>query len=177
MASEAIEEDRHEEEDDRDPRSIIRQSRKKNNNQDNELRLHAARSRSSARSHHSHLADGYGHHNFDDEDQDNHNEPKEKHDTTEKDPFEVRFDGEDDVYNPKNLPEAKKWFIVFIVAASSLCVTCASAMYTSTYRQLESEFHVSRLVATVGLTTYVCGYVSVTTIKSTGLLLMMEETD
>ena len=161
MASEAIEEDRHEDEDDdRDPRSIIRQPREKNNNnQDNELRLRVARSRSSARSHHSHLADGYGHHTLEDEDN-NNSGTKEKHDTIEKDSFEVRFDGDDDPYNPKNLPEAKKWGIVFIVAGSSMCVTCASAMYTSTYRQLESEFHVSQLVATVGLTTYVLGYVS-----------------
>jgi MFS family permease len=47
--------------------------------------------------------------------------------------------------------------ITSIGSACSLCVTCASALYTSTYDQMESEFHISREAATVGLTTYVCG--------------------
>jgi hypothetical protein len=74
-----------------------------------------------------------------------------------KNEFEVRFDGDDDPLNPKNRPEARKWLVVFIVSASSLCVTCASALYTSTYAQMEVEFGISRLVATIGLTTYVAG--------------------
>ena len=59
--------------------------------------------------------------------------------------------------NPKNKPTPRKWLVVVIIAFSSLCVTCASALYTSTYQQLEPEFGVSREVATVGLTTFVCG--------------------
>lgn len=35
--------------------------------------------------------------------------------------------------------------------------TCASAMYTSTYAQLEEEFHCSRIVATLGLSLFVIG--------------------
>ncbi|KAF2211896.1 hypothetical protein CERZMDRAFT_112204 [Cercospora zeae-maydis SCOH1-5] len=118
--------------------------------------LRPARSRSSARSQRSyHLQDGYTFHQ--DEHETTHSEKGvERLPSGDKD-FEVRFDGEDDPYSPKNLPTWRKWIIVFIVSASSLCVTCASAMYTSTYRQLEVEFHVSRLGATVGLTTFVCG--------------------
>lgn len=71
--------------------------------------------------------------------------------------FEVRFDGENDPMNPKSKTEFHKWCIVFLAASCALCVTCASALYTSTYRQLEPEFQVSRLVATLGLTTFVCG--------------------
>lgn len=73
------------------------------------------------------------------------------------DEFEVTFDGEQDPFNPKNRPTLRKWLIVIIVASSSLCVTFASALYTSTYRQLEKDFHVSQEVATLGLTTFVCG--------------------
>ncbi|EME89508.1 uncharacterized protein MYCFIDRAFT_185788 [Pseudocercospora fijiensis CIRAD86] len=65
--------------------------------------------------------------------------------------------GEDDPYNPKNLPTPRKWLIVIIISISSLCVTCTSAAYTSTYKQLERDFHISREVATLGLTTFVCG--------------------
>ncbi|KAK5113216.1 hypothetical protein LTR62_003552 [Meristemomyces frigidus] len=71
--------------------------------------------------------------------------------------FEVQFDGDADPLSPRNKSNARKWLIVIILAASSLCVTCASASYTSTYPQMEREFHVSRELATVGLTTYVCG--------------------
>jgi hypothetical protein len=116
-------------------------------------RLHATplrqtRSRSSARSHRSY--DGY---TVDERD----HEPVNKNGDIPKDEFEVQFDGDSDPMSPKNRPEARKWFVVLIISASSLCVTCASALYTSTYAQMEMEFGISRLVATVGLTTYVVG--------------------
>ncbi|KAK3626239.1 hypothetical protein LTR56_019910 [Elasticomyces elasticus] len=51
-----------------------------------------------------------------------------------------------------------KWLIDIILAASSMCVTCASALYiTTTYSQLEPDFHISELAATVGLNTLVLG--------------------
>jgi hypothetical protein len=41
----------------------------------------------------------------------------------QKDPFEVHWDGGDnDPMNPRSLSMAKKWVIVLIVSASSLCV-------------------------------------------------------
>ncbi|KAL1629919.1 hypothetical protein SLS54_000777 [Diplodia seriata] len=52
---------------------------------------------------------------------------------------------------------ARRWLIVVIVSSSSLCVTCASSIYTSTYGQLTSEFHSSRIVATLGLSLFVAG--------------------
>lgn len=40
-----------------------------------------------------------------------------------KDPFEVRWDGgESDPMNPRSMAHARKWIIVIIVSASSLCV-------------------------------------------------------
>lgn len=48
--------------------------------------------------------------------------------------WEVQFDGEDDPMNPRNKSTFRKWLVVIIVAFSSLCVTCASALYTVSFR-------------------------------------------
>lgn len=83
--------------------------------------LHAVRSHSSARSQKSY--DGYTVDRDDDQ--------AEKSDPAFQDnEFEVRFDGESDPLNPRNRTAFKKWVIVLILAFSSLCVTCASALYT-----------------------------------------------
>lgn len=77
---------------------------------------------------------------------------------SEKDPFEVRWDGGDsDPMCPRSMSMAQKWLIVIIVSASSLCVTCTSSLYTSTYSQLEKEFNCSRIVATLGLSLFIMG--------------------
>lgn len=112
--------------------------------------LSHSRSRSSARSIRSHT-DGYTH--FHDKDED----PEENGQERQGKEFEVHFDGDADPFNPKNRSTHQKWAIVLIGSLCSLCVTCASALYTSTYDQMEKEFNISREVATVGLTTYVCG--------------------
>lgn len=76
----------------------------------------------------------------------------------EKDPYEVSWDGGDnDPLCPKSYSTARKWLIVTIVSSCSFCVTNASSIYTSTYDQLEEEFGNSRIVAILGLTTYVLG--------------------
>jgi len=99
--------------------------------------------------------DGYSH--FDREDKESQKRTGITQPQQEGTEFEVTFDGDSDPYNPKNRSTARKWVIVLIGSACSLCVSCASALYTSTYDQMEQEFHISREVATVGLTTYVCG--------------------
>ncbi|KAI8725590.1 MFS domain-containing protein [Fusarium sp. LHS14.1] len=71
--------------------------------------------------------------------------------------FEVSWDGEKDPMNPRNMSVFHKWVIVTIVCISSLCVTCASSIYTTTYAQMNAEFHVSNIVATLGLSTFVMG--------------------
>ncbi|KAF2764237.1 MFS general substrate transporter [Teratosphaeria nubilosa] len=98
------------------------------------------------------FTDGYWH----SDDRDKQVTPDDASPDPEKE-FEVTFDGDADPYSPKNRPKWRKWTIVLILAGSSLCVTCASALYTSTYAQLEVDFHVGREAATVGLTTFVCG--------------------
>ena len=71
--------------------------------------------------------------------------------------FEVRFNGDSDPMNPRSFSKVRKWTIVVIVSAGSTCVTCASSMYTLTYAQITTEFHVSRVVATLGLSLFVMG--------------------
>ncbi|KAF4543191.1 uncharacterized protein LTHEOB_6925 [Lasiodiplodia theobromae] len=77
--------------------------------------------------------------------------------------FEVTWDtlpasqASADVQNPRLMNTARRWLIVIIVSSSSLCVTCVSSIYTSTYGQLVPEFHSSRLVATLGLSLFVAG--------------------
>lgn len=71
--------------------------------------------------------------------------------------FEVRWDGDDDPMDPRCMSRTRKWIIVIIVSAGSTCVTCTSSMYTSTYEQITTEFHISRVVATLGLSLFVMG--------------------
>lgn len=83
-----------------------------------------------------------------------------KRDDDEREPgkqYEVQWDGDNDSMNPRCMSKGRKWIIVAIVSLSSTCVTCTSSMYTSTYAQLTAEFHVSRVVATLGLSLFVMG--------------------
>jgi len=76
----------------------------------------------------------------------------------EKDPYEVHWDnGDADPMNPRSRSKFHKWVVVIIVSASSLCVTCTSSIYTSTYAQIEKEFKISRIVATLGLSLFIMG--------------------
>nr|POE49016.1 efflux pump atb [Quercus suber] len=125
------------------------------NNGNRRPNLQHVRSQSSVRSHRSYT-DGYTH--FDDKDEEVQRGQIENNDlSSEGREFEVRFDGDSDPMSPKNKTTLRKWCIVLIGSSCALCVTCASALYTSTYRQLEQDFHVSREVATLGLTTFVTG--------------------
>jgi len=122
--------------------------------------LYPTRSQSSQRSYAG--ADGYTHFAHDEEEEEQRQGHESPHGGPEADEkaFEVAWDGVQDPMNPKGDAWGsmlKKWSIVCILAAASMCVTCASALYTSTYTQLEREFHISREAATVGLSIFVCG--------------------
>ena len=117
------------------------------------LPLQQIRSHSSTRSTKSYT-DGYSHW---EEEEGQNPDQAERNGTDPNKEFEVKFDGDDDPLNPRSKPTWRKWTIVLIGSFCSLCVTCASALYTSTYPQMEKEYGISREVATVGLTTYVCG--------------------
>lgn len=95
--------------------------------------LQPIRSHSSARSHISYT-DGYTHFGHDHDEEGKQKKVERVTNTGEEEEaskeFEVRFDGDADPYSPKNRSTGRKWSIVLILSASSLCVTCASALYT-----------------------------------------------
>ncbi|KAJ5375182.1 hypothetical protein N7517_007188 [Penicillium concentricum] len=64
---------------------------------------------------------------------------------------------ENDPMNPRNMSKARRWLVVIIISMGSLCVTCASSMYTTTYAQLMREFGCSQEVATLGLSFFIWG--------------------
>ncbi|KAJ5063432.1 major facilitator superfamily domain-containing protein, partial [Bipolaris maydis] len=72
-------------------------------------------------------------------------------------PYLVSWDGDADPENPRSMGKLRRWAIVVICSTSSLCVTCTSSLYTSTYRQLKPDFGASRLVSTLGLSLFVAG--------------------
>ncbi len=83
--------------------------------------------------------------------------PEGEQETDPEKEYEVQWDGDDDPLNPRSFSKGRKWLIVSIVSAGSTCVTCTSSMYTSTYSQITEEFHISRIVATLGLSLFVIG--------------------
>jgi hypothetical protein len=89
----------------------------------------------------------------DEEDEDEH---ANSDSPAEEKQFEVKFD-KDDPMNPRNMSTARKWIVVFTLAFGSLCVTCVSSLYTTTYDQIDVEFHCSTLVSTLGLALFVWG--------------------
>ena len=82
---------------------------------------------------------------------------KDEDEEDEQKRYEVQWEGDHDPMNPRCMSHGRKWIIVLIVSAGSTCVTCASSMYTLTYAQITSEFRVSRVVATLGLSLFVVG--------------------
>ncbi|KAI5820657.1 major facilitator superfamily domain-containing protein [Pyronema omphalodes] len=72
------------------------------------------------------------------------------------DEWEVRWE-ENDPENPRNLVKWRKWLCTYVVSSASLCVTCASSIYTSTYTQTEKEYGISKMLAIAGLSLFVMG--------------------
>ncbi|PYI12327.1 MFS general substrate transporter [Aspergillus sclerotiicarbonarius CBS 121057] len=70
--------------------------------------------------------------------------------------FLVGWD-ENDPANPRNFSLARRWLIVVLVSMGSLCVTCTSSIYTTTYAQITERFHISQIVATLGLSFFIWG--------------------
>ncbi|OGM44515.1 putative bicyclomycin resistance protein [Aspergillus bombycis] len=72
-------------------------------------------------------------------------------------PCEVSFDSDQDPMCPRSMSSVRKWVIVLIVCTGTLCVTCTSSIYTTTYTQMDPEFNTSTLISTVGLSSFVLG--------------------
>ncbi|QRV91610.1 major facilitator superfamily transporter [Ceratobasidium sp. AG-Ba] len=68
--------------------------------------------------------------------------------------WEVKLDESDD---PKHRRTSRKWLIVFVLATSSTCVTCASSVAAMARPGLQKEFGVSLPVAILGISLYVEG--------------------
>ncbi|KAK2740230.1 hypothetical protein FQN55_008956 [Onygenales sp. PD_40] len=105
------------------------------------------------------ISDGFSHHAVDN---DVLREPEEevKAEEVPSGPemeYIVRWEGPDDPGNPRNMSAGRKWLAVFVLAIGSVCVTCASSLYTMTYDQIMREFDCSRIVATLGLSFFILG--------------------
>ncbi|KAI1381432.1 MFS general substrate transporter [Hypoxylon crocopeplum] len=75
----------------------------------------------------------------------------------EKDPFEVAWESDKDPLCPRSMSIVRKWLVVITVGMGSLCVTCTSSIYASTYGQMNPEFGISSIVGTLGLSLFVLG--------------------
>ncbi|OLN89943.1 putative transporter mfs2-like protein 2 [Colletotrichum chlorophyti] len=68
--------------------------------------------------------------------------------------FVVGWDGGDnDSLYPRNWATVTKWAIVLVVSAGSFCVS----IYSATNDQVDTEFHSSRIISTLGLSAFVMG--------------------
>ncbi|PHH78535.1 hypothetical protein CDD82_3002 [Ophiocordyceps australis] len=74
---------------------------------------------------------------------------------TEKDAFEVCWEPSDtaDPLCPRSFSRPRKWLVVSILASVSLAVS----IYTATYDGIEADFHNSRIVSVLGLSSFVLG--------------------
>lgn len=70
--------------------------------------------------------------------------------------YTVSWD-QDDKMNPQNLQTTRKWWLISLISSTTLCYTCTSSLYTSTYDQIVIEFDCSRIVATLGLSFFIAG--------------------
>ena len=68
--------------------------------------------------------------------------------------LEVSWDINDNM-NPQNMKASRKWCLILLISSTTLCYTCTSSLYTSTYDQIIVEFGCSRIVATLGLSLFI----------------------
>lgn len=70
----------------------------------------------------------------------------------------VNWHGEDDAANPQNWSFGKKMFVTGQVCFLTFTIYIGSAIYSAGELGVEQTFHVSSVVATLGLTMFVLGY-------------------
>lgn len=71
--------------------------------------------------------------------------------------FEVPWNANNDPTSPRLKSRRRKWLITAVLSSSALCITMNSSIYVATYDQLIPLFDTTRLVATVGLSSFVMG--------------------
>lgn len=70
----------------------------------------------------------------------------------------VHWNGPDDPENPLNWSMGKKFFVTFEICLLTFSVYIGSAIYSAGEMGVEKRFHVSQVVATLGLSLFVAGY-------------------
>ncbi|KAG9005774.1 hypothetical protein FRB94_001186 [Tulasnella sp. JGI-2019a] len=70
----------------------------------------------------------------------------------------VDWYGPDDPANPRNWSSGKRHFVLGIICVLTFSIYMGSAIYTASIPYLLEEFHISLVVATLGLTLYVLAY-------------------
>jgi DHA1 family multidrug resistance protein-like MFS transporter len=73
-------------------------------------------------------------------------------------PFLVDWNGSDDPENPQNWPKWKKTLVVFEVMFLTCATYMGSSIYTPGQQQIQEDFKVGHVVATLNLSMYVLGY-------------------
>jgi DHA1 family multidrug resistance protein-like MFS transporter len=73
-------------------------------------------------------------------------------------PFLVDWNGPDDIENPKNWPRWKKGLVVFQAMFLTSVTYAGSSIYTPGQLQIQEDFKVGHVVATLNLSIYVLGY-------------------
>jgi len=74
------------------------------------------------------------------------------------DKFLVSWDGPNDPDNPQNWSLGKKFFVSFLICLLTTSIYIGSSIYSPGEMEVEQEFGVSQVVATLGLTLFVAGY-------------------
>jgi hypothetical protein len=76
---------------------------------------------------------------------------------TEEDPFVVEFQ-KDNLGNPMNWSQSRKWLITAIVTMSVFIVTMTSSAPSSSSRELIPDFNISRIEFTLSISLFVLGF-------------------
>ena len=66
----------------------------------------------------------------------------------------VAFDSPDDPENPKNFTKRKKWAITISMGWMTFVVTFASSIFSTGIDSVSKEYHIGRVVATLGVSLF-----------------------
>jgi DHA1 family multidrug resistance protein-like MFS transporter len=81
--------------------------------------------------------------------------PEKDADAPVVDEFLVEFSGPDDPDNPKNWTTGRRWGITVVVGLLVFTVTFASSIFSVNIGIVEEKFHVTQVVATLGVALFV----------------------
>ncbi|KAK7203058.1 major facilitator superfamily domain-containing protein [Myxozyma melibiosi] len=74
--------------------------------------------------------------------------------------YVVEFDGPDDPTHPQNFPFLKKAKIMSVLGFSTFTAAWGSSIFSSATAEIAEKFHVSNVVALLGMSLYVLGFAS-----------------